>query len=448
MGSLEMIEPLGPLSFPTEATDISDDGNGIVGYARYEDRLYLWTPAGVTTVGSGSDRRFSGRTRISGDGSTVIGVTHFSDEEYDPDLFRWTLLGGLERLPGPDDADPVPSIWIAGGCSGDGRVIVGKPSLDDGVFARWSDESDVEVFAVPGLEDVTDLSADSAFVFGWRRLDDGRGVCFRWSQSGGFEDIGPISDPVSFGGATGFTARCSREGRVAVASVERDRKIRAFRWSEDGGTEILRVPGALKGLDSFAYDCSADGSVVVGAIGRFSTEAYVWIDGEPYRLLDLLADRGVDTRGWTLHDAVDCSADGAVIVGLGENFDAGLDDNSYRADIGLAIPPRPNRPPIARAGKDVVVRTTASKAKVRLDGRDSRDPDGDRLTYRWTAKGIKFADAKTARPTAEFPIGKTTVKLTVTDEEGARRTDTVNVTVNRVRKPRSGAEGEVSPLSL
>jgi hypothetical protein len=41
----------------------------------------------------------------------------------------------------------------------------------------------------------------------------------------------------------------------------------------------------------------------------------------------------------------------------------------------------------------------------------------DSLTYEWTAPGIVFDDATSATPTATFPLGDTTVTLTVSDGE-------------------------------
>lgn len=89
-----------------------------------------------------------------------------------------------------------------------------------------------------------------------------------------------------------------------------------------------------------------------------------------------------------------------------------------------------NRRPTANAGADIVVNTTSeSGARVRLNGGKSSDPDGHALKYLWSARGVKFSPKTSKTPLATFKVGVTNVKLTVTDEGGAKHTDTVRVTV-------------------
>lgn len=90
-----------------------------------------------------------------------------------------------------------------------------------------------------------------------------------------------------------------------------------------------------------------------------------------------------------------------------------------------------NAAPVAEAGSDVRVDATSkSGARVRLDGRDSSDEDGHKLTFAWSANGVNFANPAAARPIAKFPVGKTVARLVVTDEVGATSTDTVTVVVS------------------
>lgn len=99
-----------------------------------------------------------------------------------------------------------------------------------------------------------------------------------------------------------------------------------------------------------------------------------------------------------------------------------------------------NRAPKANAGKAIVVTTKSERgATVSLNGSASSDPDKHSLKFKWTApKTVKLAKATTAKPSALFPVGATTVTLKVTDEVGATSTAKVKVTVKLANaRPRS-----------
>lgn len=93
-----------------------------------------------------------------------------------------------------------------------------------------------------------------------------------------------------------------------------------------------------------------------------------------------------------------------------------------------------NRRPTANAGPNIVVNTTSERGvRVRLNGSKSSDPDGHTLKYLWSARGTTFRPKTSKTPLATFKVGVTNVKLTVTDEGGAKHTDTVRVTVRLKR---------------
>ncbi len=89
-----------------------------------------------------------------------------------------------------------------------------------------------------------------------------------------------------------------------------------------------------------------------------------------------------------------------------------------------------NQPPVANAGPDQpgVECASHTTTSVLLNGTGSSDPDGDMLTYAWSAAGVTFDDATSATPTGQFDEGTTVVTLTVSD--GIQSvTDTVSITV-------------------
>jgi hypothetical protein len=106
-----------------------------------------------------------------------------------------------------------------------------------------------------------------------------------------------------------------------------------------------------------------------------------------------------------------------------------------------------NLPPVANAGSGVKVECTSfSGALVSLDGTGSSDPNNDSLTFFWTASGIVFDDPTSPTPSATFPLGTTTVTLTVTDPDGFSDSDTAKITVQDTTPPTVSVAA--SPTSL
>ena len=92
-------------------------------------------------------------------------------------------------------------------------------------------------------------------------------------------------------------------------------------------------------------------------------------------------------------------------------------------DVRVEVNPEPNEPPIANAGTPKTVR---AGSKVRLNGLQSRDPEGEALFYAWSqVRGSKVAmlDVNMPEPsfTAPYVSEKRTFrfKLRVTDKKGA-----------------------------
>jgi hypothetical protein len=111
-----------------------------------------------------------------------------------------------------------------------------------------------------------------------------------------------------------------------------------------------------------------------------------------------------------------------------------------------------NHPPTADAGEDI---TAPECTPVQLTC-DAYDPDGDRLTYRWTVNGHhgRFEDPTLLHPVFVTPAvecGESlaiTVILTVTDACGASASDSMVVCVQEVnRAPRVELGPDLAVLS-
>lgn len=100
-------------------------------------------------------------------------------------------------------------------------------------------------------------------------------------------------------------------------------------------------------------------------------------------------------------------------------------------DPGPAPAPSPgsNLAPTASAGPDqTIVDADANGAEVvTFDGTSSSDSDGSVTSYAWSNGSAPFAYGPT--PSVAFGVGSDTIRLTVTDDQGATSTDDVVITI-------------------
>ena len=97
-----------------------------------------------------------------------------------------------------------------------------------------------------------------------------------------------------------------------------------------------------------------------------------------------------------------------------------------------------NHPPITNAGSD---RTVNAGEIVTLEATDSKDPDGDELTYSWiqtSGPAVKLSNANTAITTFTAPsnISSSDVvlsfRVTVSDDKNAKDEANIRVSIKRV----------------
>ena len=157
-------------------------------------------------------------------------------------------------------------------------------------------------------------------------------------------------------------------------------------------------------------------------------QKHTFTDSSP--VWDYSADN--DDDGYTVADG-DCDDnDDTIYPGATEICDDGK-DNNCDGSVDEGCPQ--NIAPIANAGADQTVKSGDS---VTLDGSGSTDSDGTIASYLWTQTGgsptVSLSQDNVVKPTFTAPDVDSdtdlTFKLEVTDNDGAKHTDTVIISIN------------------
>jgi probable HAF family extracellular repeat protein len=175
--------------------------------------------------------------------------------------------------------------------------------------AEWSFQGLGELPGGDFYSTALGISADGSTVVGVSTVGSVHSQAFRWTKETGMVGLGYLFDDAYSSGALG----ASSGGSVVVGRGQYGSIYQAFRWSSGEG--MVRV--SESSYPSFAYDVSADGSMIVGgtratSAGQF-LEAFLWTaDGGTVGLGDL--------EGGGLYSyAAALSPDGSVIVGIGRS---------------------------------------------------------------------------------------------------------------------------------
>jgi probable HAF family extracellular repeat protein len=268
----------------SQAYGVSADGSVIVGYdsTKAGDKAFRWTAAGgMQPLGDLSGATGGWANSASGAGSVIVGQ---SFSEFHIEAFRWTGGGGmvgLGYLPGGGLES-----W-ATRVSADGSVIVG--SSDRGPAAgyyeafRWTAAGGMQGLGdLPGGEfssGARGVSADGSVIVGAGSTASGI-EAFRWTSDGGMVGLGQLP-----GGVGSEAIGVSGDGSVVVGVSNFNPGFRAFYWTADGGVRdlwnLLLSQGVDPAVDGWtqlysAQGISADGSTIIGTgIRNNNTEAFV-----------------------------------------------------------------------------------------------------------------------------------------------------------------------------
>src|SRR4030095_8776675 len=157
------------------------------------------------------------------------------------------------------------------------------------------------------------VSRDGSFVVGTANGNR----AFRWTSVGGMVNLGTLP-----GGTDSFAADVSDDGSVVIGTCYTSAGAPAFRWTNAGGMVNLGLPldggGDGEAYNTYGVAVSGDGGVVAGFSDPIN-DAFRWTNAGG--MLSL----GTMGAGYSI--AYDCNADGSVVVG---EITGAADDHAFR----------------------------------------------------------------------------------------------------------------------
>ncbi len=189
------------------------------------------------------------------------------------------------------------------GLSSDGTTVTGLTS-DFGAGGRafrWTATGGMEnlgMLAGDSGSEGNAVNSDGSVIVGRSNTSSNGARAFRWTAAGGMQNLGTLP-----GGSRSISNGVSGDGSAVVGYSQSSSAYRAFRWTAQDGMQSLGVlPG---GVDSFAFGMSADGSVVVGSgdTPQYSSTSFRWTSTDGMQALGVLGEANA------------VSADGSTIVG-------------------------------------------------------------------------------------------------------------------------------------
>jgi len=304
------------------ANAVSADGSVVVGTADDSNgnpRAFRWTAAtGIQDLGTlGGD--WSEATDVSADGSVIVGWSYDSNSIYR--VFKWTEATGMQDIGAGDYSK-------AYGVSADGSMIIVDiyPSA-----YRWTQTGGLEDLGTLGgnSSSASDISADGSYICGFSYVSAGDPYAFRWTEGVGMGQIGTF---YSFGRGISDDGKTITGDETGSAGIHK-----AFRWTQSGGFEFN-----IAGNFSQGNAVSGNGSIIVGdnGGGAFQLSSLGGLE-ELNQVYASLLSPGSD-----LYTALAISSDGQFIVGQGTNGATSQNEGYLLAINGISTVEGTNSSPV------------------------------------------------------------------------------------------------------
>lgn len=278
------------------------------------------TPGSVDCVAVGG--RGTDVGAISADGTVVAG----NSGNINGCAIRWT--NGVPTV--SRNGTSAPGIFEVYSLSGDGQVIVGRDSNAINYTVYWTQSRQSQYFPDPSLNEViyeagyvnsagTIFALNSTFPT-QSGLVGGIGKAYRWSASGGYQDLGSFGPTwdMRVSGISGAGDVITGNAADTATFVSGAVVQRAFVWRAAGGLaqlpDLLTSPGTVnRGSFSATNGISRDGSTIVGVSAGPNNvnQAVYWRSGS----ITGLGFIPGTTPSQAPTSALAANADGSIIVG-------------------------------------------------------------------------------------------------------------------------------------
>lgn len=229
---------------------------------------------------------------VSADGNSAAGFTSGIGQPG----FLWTRSGGRNDF----GMDGLGFRSVGQGISGDGRFVVGGGvglSPENSRAFRWSQAGGFEdVGVLPGFAQASAIGAndDGSIVVGTCLTAGGFPTGFRWTATGGMQPIGTAT----------YLRAISRDGSTIIGN--QGTATDGFVWTQSGGLQLLPPLGGVG--HAAAGGVNFDGSIVVGSTDTIPSRPTIWVNRVPTEMLW----GGAGTGSFL---GLGVSDDGSVVVG-------------------------------------------------------------------------------------------------------------------------------------